>query len=131
MALEAFSINMSLKSVHLRLIHRFIDSFTCPHVHTGLGGDREVPAVPRGSVQHQGGHPGERPASFLRKGAILPWPAKEETRLPNGLHHSYRLPARSGIVATEDATCVQLLRQADAIPLCVTNVAQLGVWWNS
>ena len=60
----------------------------------------------------------------------VPFSTKEGIRV-SGLHHSYGLPARSGIVATEDATCVRLLRRAGAIPLCVTNVAQLGAWWNS
>ena len=50
----------------------------------------------------------------------VPFSTKEGIRV-SGLHHSYGLPARSGIVATEDATCVRLLRQAGAIPLCVIN----------
>ena len=57
----------------------------------------------------------------------VPFSTKEGIRV-KGLHHSYGLQARAGIVAGEDATCVRLLRQAGAIPLCVTNVAQLGAW---
>ena len=60
----------------------------------------------------------------------VPFSTKEGIRV-SGLHHSYGLPSRAGVVASEDATCVRLLRQAGAIPLCVTNVAQLGAWWNS
>lgn len=48
-----------------------------------------------------------------------------------GLHHSYGLVSRSSEVATEDAAAVRLLRRAGAIPLCVTNVSELGLWWDS
>ena len=48
-----------------------------------------------------------------------------------GLHHSYGLVSRRDIIADEDATAVKLLRAAGAIPLCVTNVSELGSWWNS
>ena len=48
-----------------------------------------------------------------------------------GLHHSYGLVSRRDIIAEEDATAVKLLRAAGAIPLCVTNVSELGSWWNS
>ena len=60
----------------------------------------------------------------------VPFSSKEGIRV-TGLHHSYGVPARREIVSTEDASCVRLLRKAGAIPLCVTNVSELGSWWNS
>jgi len=59
----------------------------------------------------------------------VPFSTKEGIRV-SGLHHSYGLPARKGVIATDDAACVRLLRRAGAIPLCVTNVSELGAWWN-
>ena len=39
--------------------------------------------------------------------------------------------SRKDIRATEDAEGVKLLKAAGAIALCVTNVSELGSWWNS
>ena len=47
------------------------------------------------------------------------------------MRHSYGLVSRAGVRAAEDAGCVALLRLAGAVPLCVTNVSELGSWWHS
>ena len=60
----------------------------------------------------------------------IPFSTKEGIRV-RGLHHSYGLVSRRDVIAEEDATAVKLLRAAGAIPLCVTNVSELGSWWDS
>lgn len=35
------------------------------------------------------------------------------------------------MVAEEDADTVRVMREAGAIPLCVTNVSELCMWWES
>lgn len=35
------------------------------------------------------------------------------------------------MVAEEDADTVKVMREAGAIPLCVTNVSELCMWWES
>ena len=60
----------------------------------------------------------------------VPFSTKEGIRV-SSLHHSYGVPARRDIIAVEDAYTVRLMRQAGAIPLCVTNVSEVGAWWNS
>ena len=75
----------------------------------------------------------------------LPFSTKEGIAV-RGCRHSYGLPGRAGaradrfalvsIVADvfphcRDATAVALLRAAGAIPVCVTNVAEAGAWWES
>ena len=39
--------------------------------------------------------------------------------------------SRKNVISKDDSTAVKLLRAAGAIPLCVTNVSELGSWWNS
>jgi fatty acid amide hydrolase 2 len=60
----------------------------------------------------------------------VPFSTKEGIRVA-GLRHSYGVVARREVRAVEDAACVRLLRRAGAIPLCVTNVSELGMWWDS
>lgn len=60
----------------------------------------------------------------------VPCSTKEGIRVA-GLHHSYGLLSRKDVRAEEDAVAVKLLKKAGAIPLCVTNVSELGSWWNS
>ena len=60
----------------------------------------------------------------------IPFSTKEGISV-TGLHHSYGLVSRRNIKATEDASAVKLLKEAGAIPLCVTNVSELGSWWHS
>lgn len=60
----------------------------------------------------------------------VPFSTKEGIRVAT-LHHSYGVPARRNVIAIEDAYTVRLMRRAGAIPLCVTNVSEVGAWWNS
>lgn len=60
----------------------------------------------------------------------VPFSTKEGIRV-KGLHHSYGCSLRSEHRASSDADAVALLRKAGAIPLCVTNVSELGTWWES
>jgi fatty acid amide hydrolase 2 len=48
-----------------------------------------------------------------------------------GMPNSSGLVARRDVVASEDATAVHRLRQAGAIPLGVTNVSELCMWWET
>ncbi|CAL4077129.1 unnamed protein product, partial [Meganyctiphanes norvegica] len=48
-----------------------------------------------------------------------------------GLKHVSGLWVRRNIVAEEDAGGVALMRKAGAIPMCVTNCPELGMWWES
>lgn len=48
-----------------------------------------------------------------------------------GLHHTIGLVARRHVVAEEDAEVVVLMRQAGAIPLAVTNVPELCMWYET
>lgn len=50
---------------------------------------------------------------------------------PPGLRHTAGLWIRREMVAEEDADVVKLLREAGAIPLSVTNVSELCMWWES
>ena len=60
----------------------------------------------------------------------VPFSTKEGVRV-KGLHHSYGCAMRSEHRASQDADAVAMLRKAGAIPLCVTNVSELGTWWES
>ena len=60
----------------------------------------------------------------------VPFSTKEGVKVA-GLHHSYGLVSRKDQIASQDAAAVRLLRRAGAIPLCVTNVSELGSWWDS
>lgn len=51
--------------------------------------------------------------------------------LPSGLKQTAGLWVRKGMLAEEDADTVRLMREAGAIPLCVTNVSELCMWWES
>lgn len=48
-----------------------------------------------------------------------------------GLHQTAGLWIRRNFIAEEDADVVRLMRMAGAIPLCVTNVSELCMWWES
>ncbi|XP_071538036.1 fatty-acid amide hydrolase 2 isoform X3 [Panulirus ornatus] len=48
-----------------------------------------------------------------------------------GLHQTAGLWIRRNMIAEEDADVVRLMRMAGAIPLCVTNVSELCMWWES
>lgn len=60
----------------------------------------------------------------------VPFSLKEGVRV-QGLHQSYGLPARADYIAPSDSDPVRALREAGAIPLCVSNVSELGMWWDS
>lgn len=48
-----------------------------------------------------------------------------------GLIHSAGLVCRKNILAEEDAAVIANLRQAGAIPIALTNVSELCMWWES
>ncbi len=48
-----------------------------------------------------------------------------------GMPNTSGLPARKGIIASADATCVARLRAAGAIPMGVTNVSEVCMWMES
>lgn len=48
-----------------------------------------------------------------------------------GLKQTAGLWVRRAMVAEEDADTVRVMREAGAIPLCVTNVSELCMWWES
>jgi fatty acid amide hydrolase 2 len=48
-----------------------------------------------------------------------------------GMPNTSGLPARVGIVANKDATAVERLRAAGAIPMGVTNISELCMWMES
>lgn len=48
-----------------------------------------------------------------------------------GLHQTAGLWIRKDFVPEEDADVVRVMREAGAIPLCVTNVSELCMWWES
>lgn len=51
--------------------------------------------------------------------------------IPTGLRQTAGLYSRRNFIAEEDADVVHLMREAGAIPLCVTNVSELCMWWES
>ncbi|XP_045581637.2 fatty-acid amide hydrolase 2 isoform X1 [Procambarus clarkii] len=48
-----------------------------------------------------------------------------------GLRQTAGLWSRRNIIAEEDADTVRIMRDAGGIPLCVTNVSELCMWWES
>ncbi|XP_047474132.1 fatty-acid amide hydrolase 2-like [Penaeus chinensis] len=60
----------------------------------------------------------------------VPFTTKENVRV-KGLSHTGGLVARIGRRAKEDAVVVTLMKDAGAIPMCVSNVPELGIWWES
>ncbi|XP_069939006.1 fatty-acid amide hydrolase 2-A isoform X2 [Cherax quadricarinatus] len=48
-----------------------------------------------------------------------------------GLRQTAGLWCRKNMIAEEDADSVRIMREAGAIPLCVTNVSELCMWWES
>ena len=70
------------------------------------------------------------PAEALPPYLGVPCTIKEQFAL-TGMPNSSGLVARRDVVATEDATTVARLRAAGAIPLGVTNVSELCMWYES
>ncbi|CAG2166990.1 unnamed protein product [Oppiella nova] len=60
----------------------------------------------------------------------IPFAGKDSIPI-KGLFQTTGCPARKGIKATEDAIVVKHLRDAGAIPVCMTNVPELLMWWNA
>ncbi|KAG8223962.1 hypothetical protein J437_LFUL005575 [Ladona fulva] len=48
-----------------------------------------------------------------------------------GLRHTIGLVSRRNTVAKEDADVVKVMRGAGGIPLAVTNVPELGMWYET
>lgn len=72
----------------------------------------------------------QRPPETLPPLHGVPCTIKECFRL-EGMPNTSGLVARKGIVADGDATAVARLRRAGAIPLGVTNVSELCMWYES
>lgn len=70
------------------------------------------------------------PAESLPPYLGVPCTIKEQFAL-TGMPNSSGLVARRDVVASEDATTVARLRAAGAIPLGVTNVSELCMWYES
>ncbi|KAF4522937.1 hypothetical protein B566_EDAN012632 [Ephemera danica] len=60
----------------------------------------------------------------------VPFTTKESTAV-KGLHHSIGLLCRRNVIATEDAEVVVLMRRAGAIPLALTNIPELCMWYET
>lgn len=60
----------------------------------------------------------------------IPFTCKELIGV-KGLNFSCGLVARKNVKADEDAQVIKLLREAGAIPLCVTITSELGFWFES
>ncbi|XP_063612137.1 fatty-acid amide hydrolase 2-like [Penaeus indicus] len=60
----------------------------------------------------------------------VPFTTKENVRV-KGLSHTGGLVARIGRRAKENAVAVTLMKDAGGIPMCVSNVPELGIWWET
>ncbi|XP_013399812.1 fatty-acid amide hydrolase 2 [Lingula anatina] len=60
----------------------------------------------------------------------VPFTTKEAFAV-KGLSNSSGLKSRSTIIADVDAPVIKNVRKAGGIPLCVTNVSELCMWWES
>lgn len=47
------------------------------------------------------------------------------------MQHTAGLVVRKDIIADRDAETIKLMRSAGAIPLALTNVSELAMWWES
>ena len=56
---------------------------------------------------------------------------RTETVLPSGLPNASGLVSRKGQLATFDADVIVNLKTAGAIPVCLTNVSELCMWYES
>jgi fatty acid amide hydrolase 2 len=73
--------------------------------------------------------PLDPPDALLARWPLLGVPfVTRESLAMQGCPHTAGLVARTGEVASEDSTVVTRLRDAGAIPLGVTNPAELGLW---
>jgi len=60
----------------------------------------------------------------------IPFSGKDGIAI-NGLNYTSGCPARKGIKATEDSSVVKYLKNAGAIPTCMTNVPEMLLWWDA
>lgn len=47
------------------------------------------------------------------------------------MHQTAGLVERKNTIADKDADVIKLMRSAGAIPLALTNVSELAMWWES
>lgn len=60
----------------------------------------------------------------------VPFSCKEGFRV-RGLHQSNGIVSRTDVVSSVDASVVSSLKRSGAIVICVTNVSENGMWWES
>lgn len=60
----------------------------------------------------------------------VPFTTKDCIAMAN-MHQTAGLVIRKNIVADRDAEAIRLMRSAGAIPLALTNVSELAMWWES
>ena len=60
----------------------------------------------------------------------IPFSGKDSVPIKDMLYCA-GCPARKLIRAKEDSPLVSYLREAGAIPICMTNVPELLMWWNT
>lgn len=60
----------------------------------------------------------------------VPFTTKDCIGMAN-MQHTAGLVLRKNIVADRDAEAIKLMRSAGAIPLALTNVSELAMWWES
>lgn len=79
----------------------------------------------------RGTPPEDRPALLARKPFLgVPITAKAPVGI-QGLVFDVGLKCRRGVVAERDSDAVAAMREAGAIPLALTNVSELAMWWES
>ena len=49
----------------------------------------------------------------------------------SGLSYTAGLYCRKNVKGDEDASAIELMRQAGGIPLAITNVSEVCMWWES
>ncbi|XP_054156891.1 fatty-acid amide hydrolase 2-A-like [Oppia nitens] len=60
----------------------------------------------------------------------IPFSGKDSVAI-KGMRYTSGCPTRKDIKATDDAGSVRHMRSAGAIPVCLTNVPELLMWWNA
>ncbi|XP_064116184.1 fatty-acid amide hydrolase 2-like isoform X1 [Macrobrachium nipponense] len=76
------------------------------------------------------GHMSEEELAAKKPFLGVPFTIKDSFRV-KGLRQTAGLWIRRNMVAEEDADVVHVMRGTGAIPLCVTNVSELCMWWES
>ncbi len=60
----------------------------------------------------------------------IPFSGKDSIAIKD-LFYTSGAPARKGIKASEDASVIKFVRKSGAIPVCITNVPELLLWWDA